>query len=77
MPDQTVADRVRQLYTSFAANEARDVSPLYEALAEEVVRHDELVQFIASLPEGKRQPNLMLAAVRHTCGTPDGPEHFV
>lgn len=71
------ADQVRQFYTSFAANEAREVSPLYEALAKEVVRHDELVQFVMSLPEGKRQPNLMLAAVRHTCGTPDGPEHFV
>lgn len=75
--DQTVADRVRQLYTSFASNEARHISPLYEALAEAVVRSDELVQFIASLPEGKRQPNLVFAAVRHTCGTPEGPEHFV
>jgi hypothetical protein len=77
MMHQPVTDRVRQLYTSFAANEAHDVSPLYEALAEALVRHDELVAFIASLPEAKRQPNLMFAAVRHVCGTPEGPEHFV
>lgn len=77
MPDQTIADRVKQRYKSFATNEARGVSPLYEAIAETVARHDELVRFIVSLPEGKRQPNLILGAVRHVCGTPDSPGHFV
>ena len=73
----TVADQVRRLYLSFAVNEARHVSPLYEALAEALVQHNELVAFIASLPEAKRQPNLLFAAVRHVCGAPEGPEHFV
>jgi hypothetical protein len=75
--NQTMADRVRQRYAAFAANEAHEVSPLYEAFAEALIRHDELVAFIASLPEAKQQPNLLFAAVRHVCGTPDGPEHFV
>ena len=75
--NQAMADQVRQRYAAFAANEAHDVSPLYEALAEALIRHDELVAFIASLPEAKQQPNLLFAAVRHVCGTPEGPEHFV
>lgn len=74
---QPVANHVRQLYTAFAANEARGISPLYETLAETLIQHDELVAFIASLPADKRQPNLLFAAARHVCGTPEDPEHFV
>lgn len=76
MVEQTVADKIRKRYAFFAAHEARDVSPFYAILAEEVVRNDALVQFVASLPAEKRQPNLLLAAVRHTCGIPEGPAHF-
>jgi hypothetical protein len=74
---QSATERVERLYTAFAAHETRGVSPLYEALAEAIVRHDDLVAFIASLPADKRQPNLLFAAVRHVCGTPEGPEHFI
>ena len=31
-----------------------------------------MLAFIATLPASKQQPNLLLAAVRHVCGTPDG-----
>jgi hypothetical protein len=29
------------------------------------------LQFLAGLPDEKRQPNLLFAALRHVCGTPD------
>lgn len=69
-------EAIRQRYLAFAENEAKGVSPLYEALARGVAESEPLLRFIASLPEPKQQPNLVFAAVRHRFGTPDGPPHF-
>lgn len=63
-------DAVRSRYLRFAENEAAGVSALYEELARAVAASDELLAFVAALPEAKQQPNLVFAAVRHVCGTP-------
>ncbi|MEA2291102.1 MAG: hypothetical protein QOF17_122 [Solirubrobacteraceae bacterium] len=71
------ADPLEQLagvYTRFAAREACGRSPLYEELARGVAADREILGVLAELPEPKQQPNLLLAAVRHVCGTPAGWE---
>ncbi|HET7230170.1 MAG TPA: DUF2332 family protein [Longimicrobium sp.] len=68
---------VRARYAAFAENEAKGVSPLYEALALAVAESVPLLRFIASLPPAKQQPNLVFAAVRHLYGTPDDARHFM
>jgi hypothetical protein len=67
---------LRERYLHFAQNEAKGVSPLYEELARAVAGSDALLGFVASLPEPRRQPNLLFAAVRHLCGTPADARHF-
>src|SRR5207248_4671056 len=62
-------NKTAEIYGRFADNEARGHSPLYEALARHVAGDTEVLQFLQTLPEAKRQPNLLLAAVRHLCGT--------
>jgi hypothetical protein len=57
-------------YLRFAQEEARGRSPLYESLAGGVAGDPEVIAFLLDLPEAKRQPNLLLAAVRHLIGTP-------
>ena len=54
----------------FASNEAHGASEVYEALAIAVANSGDLLEFIATFPVEKRQPNLFLAAVRHVCGIP-------
>jgi hypothetical protein len=67
---------IRDRYRTFAEEEAKGVSPLYEALARAVAESEPLLGFIASLPEAKQQPNLVFATVRHLCGTPRDAAHF-
>ena len=55
-------------YRRFATREARGRSPLYEQLAGGVADDPELVAFLADLQQEKRQPNLLLAAVRYLAG---------
>jgi hypothetical protein len=55
-------------YAEFAASEARGSSETYERLALAVSQSDDLLEFIATLPVERRQPNLFFAAVRHVCG---------
>jgi hypothetical protein len=69
-------DRLGAAYRRFAADEARGKSPLYEALAHGVAADDAILDFLLSLPRGKRQPNLLFAAVRCVSGTPDGWREF-
>jgi hypothetical protein len=59
-------------YCRFADDEARGRSPLYEQLARGVAGDRETIDFLLALPAVKRQPNLLLAAVRHLFGTPTG-----
>jgi hypothetical protein len=69
-------DRLGTAYRRFAEDEARGKSPLYELLAHGVAADDGLLDFLLTLPRQKRQPNLLFAAVRYLCGTPDGLGEF-
>src|SRR6202034_1340803 len=55
-------------YRRFARLEARGHSPAYEALAMAVAADRPVLAFLASLPPGKRQPNLLFAAARYLLG---------
>lgn len=57
-------------YLEFADRQARGSSPLYEALCRGVAGDPALLAFLDTLPEAKRQPNLLLAAVRLLHGVP-------
>jgi hypothetical protein len=69
-------DRLAATYAGFSAREAHGRSPLYEELTREAARDRELLSLLAGLPRPKQQPNLLLAAVRLRCGTPDGWPQF-
>jgi len=66
--DMAEHDSIRAIYHRFAQDEARHRSPLYEALALGVARDAGVIALLASMPPVKRQPNLLLAAVRHVAG---------
>lgn len=55
---------VEATYREFAAEEARGSSPIYESLALAVAEDDAACRFLASLPPGKQQPNLLFGALR-------------
>ncbi|TQM14735.1 DUF2332 domain-containing protein [Pseudonocardia kunmingensis] len=59
-----------QRYRRFADVEARGRSPLYERWARAIAGDPGVLAFLATLPEPKRQPNLLFAAVRHLVGLP-------
>lgn len=61
---------IRDRYLGFANFEARGLSPLYQELSEAIADSDEMIEFIASLPPDRQQPNLLLAAIRWECGLP-------
>jgi hypothetical protein len=63
-------------YRRFAECEARGRSALYEALALGVAGDETVLRFLAELPAAKRQPNLLLAAVRHVAGLASGWQEF-
>lgn len=72
-------DRLEALagvYSRFAEREARDRSLLYQELALGIAGDREILDVLLELPQPKQQPNLILAAVRHLCGTPDGWAQF-
>ena len=56
--------RIAAAYRRFAEAEARGRSPLYEELSYGVAADPDVIGFLAQLPLEKRQPNLLLAAVR-------------
>jgi hypothetical protein len=63
-------------YRRFAETEAHGRSPLYEELASRVAADPTIIEFLLTLPPEKRQPNLLLAAARGLCGTPNGWAEF-
>jgi hypothetical protein len=71
-PDQDLAENYRR----FARSEVRGKSPLYEEICERVAADAEVLAFIERQPPAKRQPNLLLAAVRFLFGVPAGYEGF-
>ena len=66
------ATAVAEAYRVFGRREARGRSAAYESLAGSVADDPAVVGFIASLPPGKRQPNLVFAAARYLLGVPPG-----
>lgn len=70
--DDQARDRLAARYLRFAEEEARGRSPSYECFTRGVADDPQVLDFLATLPEEKRQPNLLLAAVRHLCGVPAG-----
>jgi hypothetical protein len=71
-----VSSRIAARYRRFAELEADGRSPLYAALARGVADDAATLVFLESLPVAKQQPNLLLAAVRHLCGTARDWPHF-
>jgi hypothetical protein len=70
-----VTDRLADAYRRWA-DDARGRSALYVELAEGVAGDRELLAQLSELPVAKQQPNLLLAVVRHLCGTPSGWAEF-
>nr|WP_104524971.1 DUF2332 family protein [Blastococcus atacamensis] len=67
-------DRIARGYREFVA-EAEPTSPLYAELAAHVAASGPVLEFLAALPTGKRQPNLLFAALQFLGGAPaDGAE---
>src|SRR5215831_14311392 len=74
--DQSEPARISRAYLRFAEVEARGRSPLYETMARGVAADPKIIAFLTALPKEKRQLNLLLAAVRHICGTPSSWDEF-
>jgi hypothetical protein len=60
-------ERLAREYLRFSA-ETAGRSPLYGELTRQVAGDRELLTILCELPPAKRQPNLLLAAVRHVYG---------
>jgi hypothetical protein len=76
VPPSADLKRIADRYATFARDEARGASPSYEQLAMAVAETPDLLQFLATLPADRQQPNLFLAAVRRLHGVPADPEHL-
>jgi hypothetical protein len=55
-------------YRRFADREVRGVSPLYQELALGVAQDADVLAFLDTLPQAKRQPNLLFGAVKYLTG---------
>jgi hypothetical protein len=64
-------------YATFAAHEAEGASQIYASLARAIAGSTELIGFLGTLPQDRRQPNLFLAVVRHLFGVPDGEQELI
>jgi hypothetical protein len=70
---RTTAD----LYLRMAEHELHGVSPSHEALCRGVAGSEAVCALLDRLPQGKRQPNLLLAAVRFLGGPVGEPATFL
>jgi hypothetical protein len=68
-PGADAVSAVADAYRRFGKVEARGKSSLYEALCEGVASDPDLLDLLVRQPPAKRQPNLLLAAVRFLFGT--------
>jgi len=68
LPQQAELKKLSEHYARFASDQARGWSEVHEKLALAVAQSSDLLEFIATFPVEKRQPNLFLASVRHVCG---------
>jgi hypothetical protein len=65
-----------EMYAQFAQRDARGISPTYERLAHAVSRDAAILGLVGTLPEPKRQPNLLFSVVRLLGGPVDDPAAF-
>jgi hypothetical protein len=72
-----VSKRIAARYQHFSDVEARGRSPLYVQVAHAIARDQAVLDFLAQMPPIKRQPNLLLGAVRYLYGTPREASAFV
>jgi hypothetical protein len=72
-----VIEAVRRRYRRFAEDEARGISPTYDAFTSAVADDDGVLRLLAPLPPDKQQPNLLLAAVRWCHGTLTDADAFL
>jgi hypothetical protein len=78
MIDWTGAGRIiAEVCPRMAEHELQGVSPSYEAPCQTVAGSDVVYALLDRLPPGKRQPNLLLAAVRFLGGPVDDPAPLV
>jgi hypothetical protein len=70
-----VSEKLEKGYRDFARYEARR-SALYAELSAGIAEDAQLIGWLAGLPAGKRQPNLLFAAYRLVAGTPSGWPEF-
>ena len=70
MDEPSTAERYRR----FARLEARGNSPVYEQLTSAIAEDSRLIAMLDQLEPEKRQPNLLLAAVRYHDGPVDDPD---
>jgi len=63
--------RISAAYLRFAAEEVRGRSALYESFVCGIAADADMLAFLHALPPPKRQPNLLLGAVRHLFGVAD------
>lgn len=70
MTSDAAIDEIRLRYERFAKYEAKGVSATYESFALAVANDDASLRRLTQLPQGKQQPNLLFAAVRHAFGLP-------
>ena len=66
-----------ELYLGMAVHELHGVSPSYEALCRAVAGSEPICALLDRLPRTKRQPNLLLGAVRFLGGPVDDPASFL
>lgn len=78
MPDWIGGDghSTSETYRLMARDQLRDVSPSYALLCEAVADRPDVCALIDRVPLPKRQPNLLLGAVRYLQGPVDDPERF-
>lgn len=74
--DTDVRARIADGFRRFA-REAGGRSPLYVDIAGTVADSQWTLEFLATMPEAKWQPNVLLAVVRYLYGTPAGGQEFV
>jgi hypothetical protein len=72
-----VGRNTAELYLGMAVHELHGVSPSYEALCRAVAASEPICALLDRLPEAKRQPNLLLGAVRFLGGPVDDPASFL
>ena len=67
-------EKLARTYHRFAEHEVRSKSPLYETFIHGIANDEDTLSRLLMLPPPKRQPNLVLGAVRHIAGVqPDWP----